>query len=519
MSNTIKVSDFRGGLATGDPTTIEDNQLAIAKNVRYDNRGLLSTRKGIADFGNEIAGANGIHSIYYTRFNDGTRILLCAEGTTVYRYNEGTSNWDSIDATMDDGTPIHFITYKDVVYWANGVDSMRSYDGTTVSTHALAGLLPNYLAVQNDVVYTCGIATDPSTVFYTDANPASVQADGFKNDVPINQDEGYITGIHPFGAIVVVGKSKGIYTLNVFSSPNETIEAIDFEGNLESHRSMVSIENDLFVMSREGVYSLAQRGGTTGSYRAFPFTRSVQELVDRIDDKSTVCGIYFPDENNLYYGGNVDQGSTNDTLLVYSNLVSRPQERRFAWTQYENINANDFTIYTDADGDRHMLVANAFGGQVIEMETGWTDDGIEIRGSVRTKTFDFGAPEGWKTFPEIDAGGLISSQEEVDFSIDIDGVTTTKSFTGTQFAIGDDADPFPLGEEDMGNDPLGSGPISEEGIAFYPFIVRRPSYSSGLRVWMQFDTTSLNSGFKLNKLNIPVELHGKTVFPRNNIIT
>jgi len=369
MAENIKVLDFRGGLATGDPTTIEDNQLAVAKNVRYDNRGLLATRKGIANFGNAIPGANGIHSIYDTRFNDGTRILLCAEGTTVYRYNEATSDWDAIDATMDDGTPIHFITYKDVVYWANGVDDMRSYDGTTVSTHSLAPLIPNYLAVQNDVVYTAGVATDPSTVFYTDANPASVQADGFKNDDPVNQDEGYITGIAPFGKILVVGKSKGIYTLNVFGTTPE-INPIDFEGNCESHRSLVNIENDLFVMTREGVYSLAQRQGTTGSYRAYPFTRSVQEIVDRIDDKSTVCGIYFPGENNLYYGCNVDQGTTNDTTLVYSNLVSRPQERRFAWTQYENINANDFTIYTDADGEKHLLVANVFGGQVLEMETG-----------------------------------------------------------------------------------------------------------------------------------------------------
>lgn len=518
MAETVKVVDFRGGLATGDPTIIEDNQLAVAKNVRYDNRGILSTRKGIANFGNDIAGATGIHSIYYTRFNDGTRILLCAEGTTVYRYNEGTSTWDVLDATMDDGTPIHFITYKDNVYWGNGVDQMRKYDGAAVTTHALAGLLPNYMVVQNDVIYTCGIATDPSTVFYTDANPVSVEADGFKNDEPVNQDEGYITGIHAFGPIVVVGKSKGVYTLNVFGAAVQ-IEPIDFEGNVESHRSMVAIENDLFIMSRQGVYSLAQRQGTTGSYRAYPFTRSIQEITDRVADKSSVCGIYFPDENNLYMGANIDSGTKNDTTLVYSNLVSRPQERRFAWTQYENINANDFTIYTDSDGDKHLLVANAFGGQVIEMETGWNDNGIAIAGSIKTKTFDFGSPEAWKTFPAVDAAGLISSQESVQVSTEVGGAVTSRTFTGAQYAVGDEADPFPLGEDDIGEDPIGSGPISQEGIAFYPYVVRKPEYRSGETISVQFDTTSLNSGFKLSKIRIPVESHDVDVFKINNIMT
>ncbi len=631
----ITIDNFSGGLNTGEPTAIADNQLAVAENVSYDNQGILGVRRGIKNFGNEISGADGVSSIYFTKFTDGTRILLCAEGTTMYRYNEGTEDWDSIKTGLTSDLDYSFITYKDLVYAQNGTDSCLIIGefaylvgGTgatsTVSTwtavsdgafkitlgsttHSIIGLdftsdtslddicdtirtglvglgegdfsvawvsdhfeiarLENpdnesigtltagasgtdisgaggtpflnantgngspfssginvtqtarivkgkYMVVESDVIYIAGISDDPSTVFYTETNPDTVNSDGFANFEPVNQDEGIITGLAPFGALLVVGKDKGVYLLNIGTSPVST-SPLDFDGDVQSHRSMVNVENDLLFMSDRGVYSMAQRQGTTASYRAFPWSNSIDKEIKAIDDKSSCVAIYYPKMNNVYFAVDSGEVNQNDKMFVYSTLVSQPGRRQFTWTEYLNINANDFTVYEDSSGDEHLLVANSFGGQIIEMEAEnqFTDEGLEIGATIRTKTFDFGVPEAYKLFEQVNLVGFITENEEVTFTLDTDGTSTSKTFTGAEFAVGDDADDFPLGEEDLGIDPVGSGPVGDDGLTYYPFTQRRSYFKYGLRLTVQIETNSVNSGLKITKLSIPVEAMDDTAFP------
>ncbi len=526
MSQTIKIADFTGGLSTDEPSNIADNQLAIASNVSYDSKGILGTRLGISDFGTEIPNVTGQHSIYFTRFADGTRILLVGAGTKVYRYNEGTTVFDEIQTGLTDGLPLSFFTYKDVIYWGNGTDKFTGYDGTTVTTYT-DSIKAKWYIVQNDVIYAAGVATDPSSLFYINANSTDVPGDFEAANVniePVNQDEGLITGLSSLGPLIIVGKSilggkrggAGAYQINVFASP-VSIEPGDFDGDVASHRSFTKVENDLIFGSENGGYSMAQRRRTTGSFRTYAWTMPIQKIINGIEDKSTMVGYYSKRTNNMYMAVNYGGGSQNDTLLVYSVKVSNPAQAKYAWTTYDNINANDFTEYIDADGESHILIANAFGGQVVEIETGFSDNGVEIGWRMRTKTFDFGSPELWKTIPHVDAGGFISQQEDANFILDMDGVESSKSFTGEFFAIGDDADYQPLGTEPLGEDSLGGGPISEDGLQYFPFLQRRPYYVSGQRLTVEFSGNSSNSGFKLTKLNVPLIAHDPDTFPINNI--
>lgn len=525
MANPIKIKDFTGGLNSGEPTTIGDNQLSIAKNIYYDNQKNLSVRKGTTSLGNDLVSATSVHSTYYTKFTDGTRILLAGAGTRVYKYNETTTNWDVIKTGMTDGLKLSLLTYKDKIYWTNGTDNFMSYDGTTVNEHA-ASIKPKYMVVQNDIIYTGGVTTDPSTLFYTDANPADVAVAlevANVNSEPVNQDEGIITGVSVLGSIVAVGKTKGVYMVNVFATPVD-IQPLDFDGDCSGHRGFVNAENDLLFMSNKGIYSVAQRQGTTGSFRATSFSEDIQKNIDLVEDKTSVAAHYFKKTNNIYLAVNSGEGTQNDKMFVYSVLTSVPGQKKFVWTEYENINANDFCEYEDENGDIFLLVADAFNPSVKKMETGYADvlstgESLEIQSKIQTKTFDFGSPELWKTFPYVDVGGLISTNETVRFYADIDGTETSKTFTGEDYGIGDDANDNALGEEDLGEDVLGGGEVSVDGVTYYPFLKRRTLYQSGQRIRIRLESDSLNSGFKLTKLNIPVEIHGTNVLPNNYLTT
>lgn len=514
---TAKVDRFDGGLNFGEPTIIRDNELAIATNMSYDGQMVLSSRKGTAWFGAAIPGETSIHSVYSTELTDGTKILLCGASTKVYRYNPTDDDWDEIDSGLTANLKLSFVTYKDIVYWVNGTDNARSYTGAVVTQRA--GMPKGkYIIVQNDVAYIAGILTDPSSVFYTAANPTTLHDDPWNDEELINQDEGVITGLGAIGSSILVGKTKGVYTLDVFSNP-VSIQAIDFDGDLSSHRSLVNVENDIIMASKKGVYSVGQRSGTTGSFRAYDWSYPISKLYNTILDKESINSFYYKKTNNVYLSANVGGGTVNDTLLVYSVLASSPGQRKFVWTKYENINSNGFVEYVDADGVSHLLIANASDGRMLEIETGWNDNGIEIRASVRFKTFDLGLPETWKTFYSTDLGGFISEGCTASFVMDIDGVETSKNFSGNPFITGDDAGDNPLGEDELGEEPIGGGAIAEDGLTFYPFLVRRPFLTAGLRLTITIEANCLNSGIKFTKLNIPIEAHDALVFPTDYIIT
>ena len=514
MSSEITISDFSGGLNLADPTIIADNDLADATNVYYDNQGILSTRKGIEDFGNNIATAAGIHSIYFTQFSNGNRYLLLGEGTNLRLYNETTMDWDILKADLTDGLRLSFITYKDNIYLTNGTDEVQHYDGAALA--ALPAVTKcRYLAVDKDVCYGCGVDAPPYNLLYTAPGDELKNGD-FANEGPIDSSaESNATSLKVFNGKATVGTERGVYVADVFGAAFETVK-IDYNGDVISNRSVINVENDQLFLSTNGYYSMSQRRGATGSYRADSFSKPIQKLIDRVEDKTTAAAHYYKKNNNVYLSIN-DGGDRNNSLYVYSVLVSSPSSRKYVWTKYENINANDFCEYVDADGDTHLLAANAFGGQVVEIETGYSDNGIEILSRVKTKTFDFDAAEMYKTFARVDVGGLVSQAAVISYCLEVDGVETCKSFEGASYAYGEAADDFSIGEEPLGENVLGGGAVTQDGVTYFPYVNRRYPYQSGYRMAIKLESNTRNAPWKFTKANIDIVAEPTDAFYNNYI--
>lgn len=507
----IRVTNFSGGLNYNESTTLADNELAEALNVYYDNQGILSTRKGILNFGNNISGASGIHSIYFTTFSNATRHLLCGEAGNIRKYNEATSNWDIIKSGLTSGLRLSMITYKDNIYITNGTDNMMYYDGTTV-TDLPANTKVKYLSVDKDVCYGAGVGggNPPFNLYFTTPGDELKNGD-FSDETAIDSSApADATGLSVKNGKAVVGTSQGLYLVDVFQT-TPVVDKIDYDGDLTSNRSIVNVENNMLFMSSRGMYSMSQREGTTGSYRADSYSSPIQKIMDAVEDKTTASAFYYTKMNNVYLSVNY-KGDRNNSLFVYSVVVSLPGQYKHVWTRYENINANDFCEYIDASGDSHLLVANSFGGQVVEMETGFTDNDVEILSTIRTKTFDFGVAETLKSFARIDVGGLISKTAEVNFCIDIDGVETCSSFTGGIYAYGDAAEDFSLGEEPLAENVLGGGAVTQDGVSYFPFMNRRYPYQTGYRMSIKMESRVKNSPWKFTKANIEIVPEPTDVF-------
>src|SRR5690606_9591118 len=93
--------------------------------------------------------------------------------------------------------------------------------------------------------------------------------------------------------------------------------------------------------------------------------------------------------NNVYFAVDADGTGVPTEMIVLSTRQSSLEQNVGVFTRYVGINANDFTIWEDSEGIEHLLVANAFGGQIVEMETGVNDDGSEILIDLQTKAYEF----------------------------------------------------------------------------------------------------------------------------------
>ena len=137
------ITGFLGGLNTfQDQTTIKDNELTQAKNIVLTIDGIMprygTTREWTNDSDTRIYSLEGFYK------TDGTRQLLRISGGKLKK-QLGTG-WSTIGSTSFANILTTMLQARDKVFFFNGSDSLRVYDGNTVTTYTGVSI-PTNLAV------------------------------------------------------------------------------------------------------------------------------------------------------------------------------------------------------------------------------------------------------------------------------------------------------------------------------------------------------------------------------------
>lgn len=438
-----------------------------------------------------------VHTLRSHTTTTGTKYLLAGCGANIFQYDADNLLWEAIKTGLTSGTKFDSVIFRNIIYITNGTDTYFDYNGTTTADYAGAPR-GKYIIVANDVGYISGVSTATSTVYYSGSNPANLQA--FANTEVINEDDGQVvTGLNSIGPLVVVGKTNSTFILNVATTP-VTIENVDYDGGISAHRSIVRVENDVYFMTQDGVFSLSQRQGTTGSLRALPLSRKIQGVMDKVVNKDISAGIYWPKSNNLYLAVDTENTGLSNTILVLSKNADG------AWTYYTGINANQFAIYTDATEVERLLVANCYGGQVIEMETTYADQGSPISTVLKTKSYI--NLSNILTFARVDYAGFHSEGSSAKAAATITNVvktTSAKYITYTPATDSSDPDSLSssLGSSSLGSTPLGGASGLGGGeVTPYAYVRYAPLYLTGKSISVTFTTNQADKFFALNKMAI-----------------
>lgn len=478
-SKGIKTQIYAGmkTLNTDFSTEIPADHFSDTLNMVRNDGGLWEKRKGIKQFGGDVGSGAPVHSIHFWKDKSGNRYLTVGSDDDVYSYAEGAAYNDgafTVRQAIGSANPWDAISYRDTLVLGNGVDNLfSSTDNTTFTSRAPAANVVKaaFLEVGNDFVVFAGdqtSSTSKDSVRLSSGAPANPWEYNSANDVNVdigNADT--ITGIKSLGQNIIVCKERQTYTIALADLSRTTL---DFGGGCQSNRAILRTQtNSVFIAGRQGVYDISKTQIGDNQLFGNPESQPIKELYDSVTDYTDINGIYTFDDNWALWNAGTTLGRLTFLRdLDYGDTV---------WTYLNGINAKDWTIYEDSDGNYHYLFADAATEKVWELFTGRNDNDAPIFSRLTSKRDDMGAPGTRKYVDHIDFYGYISKNATWNVELYANDNLDTPMPTGTITSdhIRKNIDFAGLGTASLGEVPLGGKLEAASGdLEVFPFYYRLP---------------------------------------------
>lgn len=396
---------------------IDNKEFSDVQNVEYDEGGVIRKRSGYTAVAGTLTAARGL-AAYTTELTQ--QMVTIDNGTLKYRT---TGAWSSATgATFTAGYDPAFVQARLKLFiWNGGIDAGAYFDGTTVtrpgtmpkakfsvyyqSKHIAAGVpgQPSRLYISNlsdatDFTVTTG-GTQPQPDSTTDSengNPNVPGATVFAgtpalteaNVIDIRKNDGdKITGLGVFQDVLIVFKERAIYQVTFDTSGNATVTPITYATGCVAHRTIKSVENDLYFLSREGIRVLGNEPQYFTAIRTNVLSIRIQPTID------SIAKAYYDRCNAEYFDNKYIVGVPNGTASsIYQTVV---YDRRFQAFVKWTTTPQALLRFTDSSDNGDDLYFISQSGTQLYMFTPGTynDNGSAIEAYVVSKAQDGGDPD------------------------------------------------------------------------------------------------------------------------------
>lgn len=395
-------------------------------------------------------------------------------------------------------------------YIDNGsaIPSEFTYPPTADST---GGVKAKYIKRFQDRLVYAGISGEPSKVVISGRWPNQE-----KNDVSyggniciIEPDAGdNITGLEVFEQRIIVFKERSIWqiTLSGSQAGNFFIWTPELQLITRSHgaiapRSIMAVENDIFFLTRKGVYALGYEPNVLVVLRTNEISAKIRPFFESLTPTQLMGATAFYHE--FKYGISFPG---KDKTVVYD-------RERLAWMGPWDRDGNVYETYYDSSNNEHLLSGSDTDAQVVEYDSSFGDDlGTAIATILRTKKDDFGDWTKFKNLRTVQTEFRnVSGTVNVDIRLQTrDGqVTTTKSFNISPASSNAGWASFLWGDAKWGDTPE-SGAASDTNE-----IYRRAELGGKTTRTMQviISTSNRNDNYELLSIRATANVMGKGILP------
>lgn len=285
------------------------------KNLTSDKFPGLTTRPGLsilgAAVGTKVLGMGAwkdteLHAV----FNDGT-----------WRKWTGSAWSAAIASGLSTTAECTFTNFKGGLaainlFMSNGVDTLRRYDGATVSTVVGAPAGINYVTMFADrlfgsVLNELKVSAYRDGTDWTTVTVPPQDTDSFWTMVETNDGE-QICGLKAGMTKLVIAKPSSIHELYGYAISDYTVRPVTFDIGALNNECMVVLNGVLFLLDSTGLY--AYGGGTIPEKR---FSVRIQDYIDNINQTAKNLSAIGTDGNKLYISIPVTSSTTPDTVIEF----------------------------------------------------------------------------------------------------------------------------------------------------------------------------------------------------------
>lgn len=379
----------RGTIRTVQSSVAPQNSVKLALNMDSDKElGSLVSRLGTDRVGSQAVASATCLGLHYFRDTVGSSHKLFGV------FSDGVNNdiYDMVAGTksLEDDTKdlkTRFCTFLDSVVRVNGTDGRKAFNGsawvTTGGVFDLANMPNGTVVIEwKDRVYTAGVSTSPSILFYSgvaDATNRTVSWTVGNGQIEIEQEDGggAITALEKVPGYLLIFKERTMKRWDGNSVYPEDLTNV----GAPTQEAVCRGRGYVFVANQEGLWM------TNGGY-PIKISRPIQDIWDAIPAANLTSIATHCDESYVYvYIGDVTVGDNNFTnLCVKYNIDNQSLD---IYSYY-----HDFTVFTwYIASSKKVIVAGDKNGQAIQLNTGNTDyhsTTQPITYSVETQDIEFG---------------------------------------------------------------------------------------------------------------------------------
>src|ERR1039458_4689134 len=195
-------------------------------------------------------------------------------------------------------------------------------------------------------------------------------------------DSDKITGLDVFQNNLIIFKERSIWQLT-FTNGEPDLEMITQAYGCVSFKSLVRVDNDVFFLTRNGVYVLGYEPNYFAVIRTNELSARIHPIISAINPTNfQLATAMF--HQYVYYLGIPSGSNTNNLTLTY--------DRRYqAWSQLNHIQAESFCVYDDINNVEYMYFTSSTTNQIFQITPNvYSANGAAIDSYWYSKSYDLG---------------------------------------------------------------------------------------------------------------------------------
>jgi hypothetical protein len=259
------------------------------------------------------------------------------------------------------------------------------------------------------------------------------------NFVDVSKNDGdKITGLAKFQDALIIFKERSVFQMTFDSTGTPVITAVSKSYGCVSHRSIENVENDVFFLSRNGVYVLGNEPNYFNVIRTNELSSRIHPVIETINPANYTGATALFNQYVYYLGIPAGGVSANNQTLTYDH-------RFYAWSKWTHVKPECLTVFTNSDNTDSIYFTSADSAKVYKMTNNYDADGQPISAQWTSKAFDLGDFSLYKRWIWID---ILFRQLVGTIRIDVitDNGNISKTTTVTSSSVGG-----------LGSYPLGGG--------------------------------------------------------------